>query len=77
MCLKGNQGKLHDEAENYFLQAMPMTPEESGCAYWKSEENAHGRIETREVWASDDIDWLPQKNDWAGLRSLVCVKRTT
>jgi len=77
VCLKGNQGKLHDEAENYFLQAMVMTPEESGCAYWKTEETAHGRIETREVWASDDIDWLPQKDDWTGLRSLVCVKRTT
>jgi len=77
VCLKGNQGKLHDEAGNYFLQAMAMAPEESGCAYWKTEETAHGRIETREIWASDDIDWLPQKGDWAGLHSLVCVKRTT
>ena len=77
VCLKGNQSKLHDEAENYFLQAMMMVPEESNCAYWKTEETTRGRIETREVWASDDIAWLPQKNDWAGLRSLVCVKRTT
>ena len=77
VCLKGNQGKLHDEAENFFSQAIALTPEESECAYWKTEETTRGRIETREVWASDNIEWLPQKDEWTGLRSLVCVRRTT
>src|SRR6187431_1688045 len=76
ICLKGNQSKLHDEVENYFTQAIELSPEESGCAYWKTEETGHGRAETREVWASDDLEWLPQKDAWAGLKSVVCVKRT-
>jgi predicted transposase YbfD/YdcC len=77
ICLKGNQGKLHDEAENFFAQVIVVDPEESGCVYWKAEETTRGRMDTREVWTSADIEWLPQKQDWAGLKSLVCVRRTT
>ena len=77
LCLKRNQGKLHDEVENFFGQAMEVEPVESGCHYWKTEGRDKGRSETREVWANDQIEWLPQKREWAGLRSIVCVKRTT
>jgi predicted transposase YbfD/YdcC len=77
VCLKGNQGKLHDEVENFFSQVIPITPEESDCEYWKTEETLRGRIETREVWTTNDIEWLPQRDDWMKLRSLVCVRRTT
>jgi predicted transposase YbfD/YdcC len=77
ICLKGNQGKLHDEAENFFAQVIAVDPEESGCAYWKTAETTRGRLDTREIWASGDIEWLPQKQEWAGLKSLVCVRRTT
>lgn len=77
ICLKGNQEKLHDEVENYFSQVLDAAPEESGCGYWKTEETARGRIETREVWTTGDLDWLPQRLDWANLHSLVCVRRTS
>jgi predicted transposase YbfD/YdcC len=76
LALKGNQGKLHDEVENFFKQAIVVEPEESGCEYYKNEEYSRGRREQREVWAIDDIEWLPQKEDWKDLRSLVCLKST-
>ena len=31
-------------------------------------------METREYWATDDIDWLEQKAEWKGLRSIIMVK---
>ncbi len=74
--LKGNHEFLRDEADNFFGQALEVSPEESGCTYSSSVEKNHGRIETREVWATDALEWLPMLKDWPSLRSLVCVKST-
>lgn len=76
LALKGNQGKLHDEAENFFKQAIVVRPDESGCDYYKNEEYSRGRLEQREVWTVNDLDWLPQKKEWRGLQSLVCLRST-
>ena len=37
-------------------------------------EQRHGRIETRTFAAVDDIAWLKQRPDWAGLISIVMVE---
>lgn len=76
LALKGNQGKLHDETDNFFQQALLVTPEESGCDYYKNEEQSRGRLEKREVWTIDDLDWLPQKDEWKDLKSLICLRST-
>jgi predicted transposase YbfD/YdcC len=76
LALKGNQGKLHDEAENFFKQAIAIEPQESGCDYYKNEEYSRNRLEQREVWSMDDLEWLPQKGEWKDLQSLVCLKST-
>ena len=34
----------------------------------------HGRIETREYYLESDIDWLSQKPQWHGLKSIGMVK---
>jgi len=77
LCVKGNQQKLHNELENFFMQAIVVEPVESGCGYWSIEENAKGRKEKREVWTSGELDWLPQVNDWAGLQSIIAARRRT
>jgi len=76
IALKGNQGTLYAEAENYFLQAMEVTPSLADCDYAVSEERSRGREEKREVWMTHKIAWLPQKDQWPGLQSLVCIKST-
>ena len=75
LCVKGNQGNLCAELENFFTQAIDVEPNESGCSYWKTEERGKNRIEKREVWACGAIGWLPQKEEWVGLRSIVGVRR--
>lgn len=75
IALKGNQGTLHDEAENFFQQAMDVTPNEAGCDFACTIEKNRGRIEERQIWTCP-VDWLPgeQIEKWVGLKSLVCVK---
>ena len=34
-----------------------------------STEVGHGRIELREIYVTEDIDWLPQKDKWLNLKS--------
>lgn len=76
LALKGNQGNLHAEAENFFNQALQSTPEEANCDHYVNEEKSRGRHETSEVWVTNELDWLPQKEEWEGLKSLVCLKST-
>jgi predicted transposase YbfD/YdcC len=77
IALKGNQGALHAEAENFFKQALEVGAEEAECSRCYSVEKNRGRIEEREVW-SCGVDWLApeQRKAWQDLQSFVCVKST-
>ncbi len=72
LALKGNQGNLHNDVKLYFEDAKLL----SCCAYTKSVEKAHGCIEKREYWQTEDISWLEQKKDWSGLKSIAMTKNT-
>ena len=76
LALKGNQKNLYAEVVNFLDQARAVAPDEAGYEYWCAEEKSKGGIEKREVWTCDQLDWLPQKSQWPGLRSISCVKRT-
>jgi len=65
--LKGNQTGLHEDVKLYF-DHIKVTDKTI------TKEKGHGRIETREYFLETDIDWLPQKADWAGLGAIGMVK---
>ena len=72
LALKGNQGTLHEDVKLYF-----DTPDFlSACAYMKTVEKARSGIEKREYWQTEDISWLSQKKDWAGLKSIAMTRNT-
>lgn len=73
-ALKGNQESLADEVENYFTQADAVNFEGVEFDAIGARENGHGRIEKREVYVTEDIDWLPQKEEWSNLKSIIMVK---
>ena len=73
-ALKGNQKSLADEIENYFTQADAVNFEGVECDAIGAKETGHGRIEKREIYVTEDIDWLPQKEEWCNLKSIVMVK---
>lgn len=74
LALKGNQESLADEVENYFNQADAIDFEGVDCDAIGSKESGHGRIEKREIYVTEDIEWLPQKEEWTNLKSIIMVK---
>jgi predicted transposase YbfD/YdcC len=76
LALKGNQESLADEVENYFNQAEAINFEGVQYDAVGTKETGHGRIEMREIYVTEDIDWLPQKEEWSGLKSIIMVKST-
>jgi predicted transposase YbfD/YdcC len=74
LALKGNQQSLADEVENYFNQAEAIYFEGVEWDAIGSKEAGHGRVEKREIYVTEDIGWLPQKENWKNLKSIVMVK---
>lgn len=72
LALKGNQSGLHDDVRLFFEEG-------SDNVAWQSHETTdagHGRIEERACAATEDIQWLRERHDWKGLRSIACVRTT-
>jgi predicted transposase YbfD/YdcC len=74
LALKGNHPKLRDEIENYFDQAQEAGMEYAPLSESIREEQGHGRLEMRKVYATDDLEWLPQKGEWKDLKSIAKVE---
>ena len=73
--LKGNQQSLHEDV-NLFISSYVdnNTNSEVEFSYFETVTGDHGRIENRRYWMTDNIDWLLQKKDWAGLKSIGMVE---
>ena len=78
IALKGNQGTLLAEAENFFTQAREVNYEGAHCASLTICEKGHGRIEERQIVVTHELDWLDCRTKWKDLNSLIEVtsKRT-
>lgn len=72
LALKGNQGNLHEDVKLYFEDKEFL----GKCAYKRTVEKAHGCLEIREYWQTEDIAWLTQRKDWTGLKSIATTKNT-
>jgi len=74
--LKGNQGSLRDDVELLFDEQMANGFKDITVSKTSSCDADHGRIETREVVATQDIAWLRQRHPWKGLTSIVMLHST-
>ena len=72
LALKGNQETLYDYVQLYFEDKEFLKK----CAYHKTVEKARGGIEKREYWHTDNVSWLTQEKDWAGLKSIAMTRNT-
>jgi predicted transposase YbfD/YdcC len=72
LALKGNQSTLHDDVILFFEQ-MPTKYEKAVC-YNENIDSGHGRIEVREAWVCNDIDWLTKEHDFPHLGSIIKIK---
>lgn len=73
ICLKGNQGNLHEEVKQYFENAIkepeffPLENTHTSC-------KNHGRIEKRYYYLTSDIEWIENKDEWSNLNAIGMVR---
>jgi len=72
--LKGNQSNLHDDVKLFFDGCIKDKFKGIPHSFHRTVDGDHGRIETREFWTVSDIDWLPWKSQWEGLKSIGMVE---
>jgi len=77
LALKGNQGNLHKDVVDYFDDLEFRQKIKESGNYHKTIEKAHGQIETREYYQTEDIDWLYDKKRWKSLKSIGMVETAT
>jgi predicted transposase YbfD/YdcC len=74
LSLKGNQGTLNEDVR-LFLETEAGKPESKAIEdVYQESDAAHGRIETRRCIVSSQIEWLTQKPEWAGLKTIVMIE---
>jgi len=69
LALKGNQGTLHRDIELFFQEQVARDFADARFDHHASVDADHGRIEERDCWVTDDIDWLKDLHD--GLAGLA------
>jgi predicted transposase YbfD/YdcC len=77
LALKENQGQLYDDVAATFAEAEARQFVHVPHTYAKTINKGHGRVEVRECWAIERLDYveaLRTAEDWPALRSLVLVR---
>ena len=71
LALKGNHGLLYDDVKKYWED--PPLPETAYQSY-ETSDKGHGRIEVRRYRISEEVYWLTERKDWAGLKTIGMVE---
>jgi len=76
LALKGNQGKLFQQVEDWFEQAVAQNWQGIEYSFWETVESGHHRIESRQIWAVavSQLPSLHRQNLWSGLTTVVMVR---
>jgi predicted transposase YbfD/YdcC len=76
LAVKGNQPNLHENITLYLNDAEFIKQMKSDGLYLRTAEKARGQIEIREYYQTDNVNWLPEREKWSGLRSIGMVRTT-
>ena len=74
LALKGNQSTLHEEVASFREDAQASDFEGVTHDFLETTTRAHGRVETRRYWISEEIQRLTQHAHWKDLRSVGMVE---
>jgi predicted transposase YbfD/YdcC len=75
LALKGNHQFLHEDTKLFFEDAT-RDGFDVPYGFYEQDDYGHGRIENRKYWsvAVDQLDFLRNKDEWKGLKTIVCVQ---
>lgn len=77
LALKENQGTLHRDVQDSFVQAQASRFEQIEHDYAETVGKGHGRIEIRRHWVISDreyLAWLQKEHAWPGLQAIGMVE---
>jgi predicted transposase YbfD/YdcC len=74
LALKGNQGSLHEDVAQLFDYAHQQNFRGIEHDYHETQEQAHGRVETRRYWVMGQTEYLMGAKNWAKLTTIGCVE---
>jgi predicted transposase YbfD/YdcC len=74
LTVKANQKKLLAYAQQRFSGTDKALSKDPTIDSWLTRDQDHGRIETRQYWATDHIEDLPGKASWKGLQCIGTVE---
>jgi predicted transposase YbfD/YdcC len=69
--LKGNQGTLYHDVRLYFEELT----DKSLYQIAQTSEKNRDRYEKRTCYVFNELSWLEQKDEWAGLKSVIALRR--
>jgi predicted transposase YbfD/YdcC len=76
LAVKENQGHLFEDVQYLFEVDVAQGFKYAQHGYAKTVNKGHGRIETRECWATDQEEYLSllrKRQQWKGLKSIVRI----
>ncbi|MDR3492380.1 MAG: ISAs1 family transposase [Gammaproteobacteria bacterium] len=76
LALKGNQGTLNDDVRLFLEREFQKSASTAIEDRYEEVDKGHGRIEVRKCIVSSQIDWLQQKQDWIGLKTVAMIEET-
>jgi predicted transposase YbfD/YdcC len=76
LALKGNQGTLNDDVRLFLETEAIKTSSTVIEDRFDEADKGHGRIELRKCIVSSQIDWLKQKSDWAGIKTIAMIEES-
>ncbi len=59
LAVKANQGSLWQEVHAWFAE-----PDAEGTRFYETEEQGHGREETRWYWMTEPLPWPLRRIQW-------------
>ena len=77
LAVKANQPTLHEDVKLFFEDAL-SEGFEVPYGICERDDWGHGRTENRKCYSVEVecLDWLGHKDEWRGLRSIVCIEST-
>ncbi len=77
LALKGNQGEFHDDIKLFLETNLARKFEKLSHTVSKIFNGDHGRIEQRNVWLTDDVQWLIERHPrWKSIKGIAIVDST-
>lgn len=76
LSVKGNQPTMYDDIRTYFDEGLKTDFKDMAYESYRTIEKGHGRIEKREYYLCNEIDWIEWRKDWKKLGGIGMVRRS-